>query len=222
MAPCAAVRARWGGPVTGGPCPASTRHRWNPRPSNAAPTRCPAARVRAPVRPPVSPLCERAYRGGSSYCGLTPALTSARRQGAAPAIKTAGAGLSPCARRRGPVWHAAATAPYLQSTPQRPAPLTLVALHCWSAPRRPSVAPTKSSPEPSFRRMPPGRAADPHHRHNPDPNQAHKSNLGEPHTLSLHFLGQRRRRSRSIPASRARLTPKGYIASSQLFPGWFL
>jgi hypothetical protein len=37
----------------------------------------------------------------------------------------------------------------------------------------------------------------------------HKSNLGEPHTLSLHFLGQGRRRSRPIPACRAAPHPQG-------------
>jgi hypothetical protein len=109
--------------------------------TRCAPTRRSAARVRPPVRPTVSPLCERAYRGGSSYCGLTPALTSAWRQGAAPAIKTAAAGLSPCARRRRPVWHAAATAPYLQSISLPPVPLTIVSLHCWSRAAPPLCCP---------------------------------------------------------------------------------
>jgi hypothetical protein len=56
----------------------------------------------------------------------------------------------------------------------------------------------------------------------PDPYFDRKSNLGELTHLLRTFPGRERRRLAEIPAGRAAPTPKGYIASNQLFPGWFL
>jgi hypothetical protein len=49
----------------------------------------------------------------------------------------------------------------------------------------------------------------------------HKSTVGEPLILPYLFPGQGRRRSRPIPASRAALHAKDYIASFSFFQGCF-
>jgi hypothetical protein len=69
---------------------------------------CPRAVGPCPVRPLVRPLCKRAYRCSSSYLGVNSALTSTRRQGAAPATKAAARRAPPprsCTPCR-PAWHA--------------------------------------------------------------------------------------------------------------------
>jgi hypothetical protein len=61
---------------------------------------CPRAVGPCPVRPLVRPLCKRAYRCSSSYLGVNSALTSTRRQGAAPATKAAARRDPPARARR--------------------------------------------------------------------------------------------------------------------------
>jgi hypothetical protein len=57
---------------------------------------------------------------------------------------------------------------------------------------------------------------------NPDPISGPRPSLGEhPTALRLFPVGSGHRTA-GIPASHATPTPKGYIASSQLFPGLFL
>jgi hypothetical protein len=71
-------------------------------------------------------------------------------------------------------------------------------------------------------RPPPVGVAEPPHRSRPTPFFGRYRVLGEPLVPLCPFSGRERRRLAGIPAGRAALRAKDYIASGQLFPGWFL
>jgi hypothetical protein len=79
-----------------------------------------------------------------------------------------------------------------------------------------------TSPETPLPRQAPGSTAKHHRRPLLRPNSGRKRVRGEPLVLFRPFPGRERRRLAGIPAGRAALTSKGYIARSQLFPGLFL
>jgi hypothetical protein len=110
--------------------PRAPRLPWSPRTPRGAPTLAGRASRPCPlVRPPILSLWERAYRGLSPCRGVKPGPYSGAKAGASPRYKNGRCRPFPCVRRRRRVWHTAATAPYLQSIPQPPTPLTLVSLH---------------------------------------------------------------------------------------------
>jgi hypothetical protein len=110
-----------------------------------------------------------------------------RRQEGRPAIKTAAAGIS----RAHAVDVVSGTRRHCtlstvdSAAPSAPNPCLPALLESRRA--APSAGLAESSPEPSSRRMLPGRAVEPQYQHGPNPNQAPKSNLGESLVVSPHL-----------------------------------
>jgi hypothetical protein len=79
------------------------------------------------------------------------------------------------------------------------------------------VAPAESSPEPSSKRPPPGRAVEPRRRPTPNPNRLQEPAPSNPQAASRPRPADPRRRLAGISPEPRRPAPEGHIAKLQLF-----
>jgi hypothetical protein len=210
--------------VTGGPCAASTRHRWNPRPSNTLRPHSPLGCTRASTGPadglsPVRACLPRrvvVLRFNSSpYFSVETGGRSCYKNSRCRPFPVRTPSTSCLARRRHctlpPVDLAATGAPN----------------HCLPAllePRR--AAPLLPRPRAHCSRAPggcrPAAPRSPITSRTPTPTKNISLTLvsptPSPSTIPAKGVAGAAQFQRAAP----RLTPKGYIASSRLFPGRFL